>query len=160
MVKFSSGTSGLGLAITIQMKVEYSMNLTRNDWIRLILASAVCPSIPMFILSLMSFGKIVPLVFIVGYFCFFIFGLPALAMVLRKKLFWKTVLAGGIVSMLPVFILNALSLFATTGLFNLQSLIGYGSLFLSGALGGGLFWLIAFSKISFGRGNPNPQDLV
>lgn len=128
------------------MQKEMSWKLSRLNWIRLLVASTVCPCIPMIALSLMSFGKIVPVIFIVGYFCFFIFGIPVIAMVISKKSIWKTILAGAIVSMLPVFLLNALTFFATTGIFTLQNLIGYGSLFLSGGVGGGLFWLIAFSK--------------
>lgn len=136
------------------------MKMNRLDWVRLVIASAISPSIPILVLSLMSYGKLASLLFIFGYLSFFIFGLPAVAMMLAEKSFWKCVVAGGIVSILPIFILNALTLFATTGLFNLQSLIGYGSLFLSGGVGGAVFWLIAFSKIGSDRGNPNPQDLV
>lgn len=121
------------------------MSVSKHEWLRQILASAISPSIPILALSIISYGRVVPLLFIFGYLSFFFVGLPIVGMLLKKKAFWGCVVGGGCASIIPILLLNSLSLFATNHIFTLENLFGYGSLFIEGCVGGALFWLIAFA---------------
>jgi hypothetical protein len=122
------------------------MSLSKREWLRLILASIIAPSVPILALSIMSYGRVVSFLLLLGYLSFFLIGLPIIAILLVKKNFLSCVIAGGCTAITPIFLLNMLSFFAANYFFTLQNLFGYGTLFIEGCVGGALFWLIAFAE--------------
>jgi hypothetical protein len=122
------------------------MSLSKREWLRLMLASVIAPSVPILALSIMSYGRVVPFLLLLGYLSFFLIGLPIVGILLKKKAFLSCVIGGGCAAITPIFLLNALSFFAANHFFTLENLFGYGSLFIEGCVGGALFWLIAFAE--------------
>lgn len=132
--------------------------MSRRELFRLILAIAIAPSVPMLALSITNYGKAwVPFILIFGYLSFFLIGLPIVGILLKKKNFWSCVIGGSCAAIIPVVLLNALSLFAINHIFTLENLYGYGSLFIEGGVGGALFWLIAFADKKSDKGSDKAE---
>jgi hypothetical protein len=83
--------------------------------------------------------------FVGGYLFFFLLGLPVVALLLKKRRLPACVAAGAAVTLAPLLLLNALSLFASAPAFTLETLLAYVLLAITGGAGGALFWLIAFA---------------
>ncbi|MBC3916002.1 hypothetical protein H8L32_00765 [Undibacterium sp. CY18W] len=74
----------------------------------------------------------------VGICMFFLLGLPIAGILIKKKTLLRAMLGGACAAIAPIFLLDLLSLFSAGDI----SL--YALLFITGSIGGALFWLIAF----------------
>lgn len=124
--------------------------MTRNEWARLILAAAISPSVPILTLAItysQSSGSNAwfPFLFLFGYLFFCLFGLPVVGILVNKKTLSSCIIGGGCTAIAPVLLLDLLSGGSGSTADNLR---GYLQLFVMGCLGGVLFWLIAFAKLS------------
>ena len=115
--------------------------------LRLALAMAVSPSVPILALSIVYWkgtGSAAgfSIFFVFGYLFFLLLGIPVVAMLLHRRQLLRCAIAGGAVTITPILLLRALSLsFDIT----LETLTSYVLLVAAGGLGGALFWLIAFA---------------
>ncbi|MFZ6756445.1 hypothetical protein ACO0K9_04435 [Undibacterium sp. Ji50W] len=110
---------------------------------RLILAIAISPSVPILTLATLNWQRSgstawFPILLVLGYACFFLLGLPIAGILIKKKTLLSAMLGGACASIAPIFLLDLLSLFSAGNV----SL--YALLFITGSVGGALFWLIAF----------------
>jgi hypothetical protein len=125
--------------------------MSRREWIRLLLAMAIAPNVPILALSMpawletgSTFGF--RFFYLFGYLTFFLFGLPAIGILLTRKTWLSCAVAGGCVTILPVVLLGLLSFFGMGSALTTETLVGLAPLFAWGSLGGLVFWLIAFAK--------------
>ena len=120
------------------------------EWVRLVLATIVSPSLPMFALAFtmwqVSGSKAwFPLVFIFGYLFFCLFGLPVIGILIKKRTLKSCAIAGGVVTVLPILLLSVFSLSSSNSVYGGRMLLDLLVLFTTGILGGLLFWTIAFA---------------
>ena len=121
----------------------------KREWTRLILAALIAPAVPLLGLSTtlwQSSGSKAwfPLVFIFGYCFFFLFGLPVIGMLLKKRTIFRCSIGGGSVTIAPILLLSLFSLSSTNQTFQGDMLFHLLLLFIAGAVGGILFWVLAF----------------
>ena len=125
---------------------------------RLVLAGAIAPCVPILTMATMYWrisgsANWFPVMFVVGYLCFFLFGLPTIGILLKKRTLPSCLLGGGVAAIAPMLLLDLFSLPVPANVFNVQNLIGHSILFATGCVGGALFWLIGFY-----RSNPTTPD--
>lgn len=125
---------------------------TKKDWIRLIAAIIISPAVPILTLAIVFWKGTgskawFPLFFIFGYLFFFLIGLPLVGILLKKRTVSSCAISGGIVSVLPILILGILSIFSPNTVFTGEMLANLFLLFLVGAMGGAVFWGIAFARL-------------
>lgn len=125
--------------------------MSKPELFRLVLAGAVSPIVPILALSIAYWNGTgskawFPIFFIFGYGFFFLFGLPAMAILLSKRTLLLCAIGGGCVSIAPILLLDLFSLFSTNRVFTPEILLNLGLLFIAGCVGGALFWAIAFAK--------------
>lgn len=129
------------------------MAVTNNERYRLILAIAISPSVPILVFATLNWRSSgsaawFPILFVLGYLCFFLFGLPVVGILIKKKTLVSSMLGGGCAAVAPVFLLSLLTLFSSGNFLSSENLFGFVLLFVSGCLGGALFWAIAFFNIN------------
>jgi hypothetical protein len=125
--------------------------MIKRDNVRLWLGALVAPAIPMIVIATLYWmntgnGTWFLLFFTFGYFFTFLFGLPVMGFLIKKKRFLSCLVGGGITSVLPIILLAMFSIFSKNTIFNVEMIKGVGVLFVSGCVGGALFWVIAFSE--------------
>lgn len=74
-------------------------------------------------------------------------GLPLVGILLKKRTILSCAMSGGIVSVVPIFLLGFLSMFSPNTVFTGEMIGNLVLLFLVGAVGGVAFWGIAFARI-------------
>jgi hypothetical protein len=117
--------------------------------IRLIAACCIAPAVPILSLSITYWlgtdsKNWFIFFFLFGYTFFFILGLPAAGILIREKNLKSCVIAGGLVSIAPIILLSLLSIFSSNTVFEPKVVASLLLLFVAGAIGGFIFWLIAF----------------
>lgn len=85
----------------------------------------------------------IPLLFLVGYFSFFLIALPLIAASLMNERLLACLSTGAAAAIVPVVLLDSLSLFSSSTVFSDEHLQGYGFLLLAGVVGGALFWFVS-----------------
>ena len=123
----------------------------KRSMLRLMLAMVISPAVPILALSLAYWkgtGSTAwfPIFFLFGYLFFLALGVPVAAMLLKKRQLLNCVIAGGAVTIAPLFLLSMLSMATSTRGITLETLMSYALLAMAGCLGGAVFWLIAFAK--------------
>ncbi len=120
----------------------------------MILAMAISPSVPILAISFAYWwgtGSTAwfAIFFLFGYLFFIVIGIPVAAILVlqQKRQLLACVIAGGVVTVAPLLLLTMLSMSASVFNFTAETRGNYALLFLSGCLGGGLFWLIALGKL-------------
>jgi hypothetical protein len=128
---------------------------------RLVGAILIAPSIP---IGLLAFYYVkntgnstwYPIFFLFGYLLFFLVGLPIFGTVIHTRKFSTHAIAGGVAAIAPILLLSLFSLFSSNRNIDPNMALDLVVLFLTGGLGGVVFWLIAFA----GEGNApkNPRN--
>jgi hypothetical protein len=131
-----------------ELAVVNKINLTR-----LIAALIVAPAVPLLMLSItywIGTGSIkwITFFFLFGYAYFALLGLPVAGLLVKEKDLNNCLLAGGVTSIAPIILLGSLSMFSSNTVFEPKVILSLGALFVAGAIGGFVFWLIAFYKSS------------
>jgi hypothetical protein len=130
--------------------VENKINLYR-----LVGAILIAPSIPIGLLAFFYVKNTgnstwYPIFFLFGYLLFFLVGLPIFCTVIHTRKFSTHAIAGGAAAIAPILLLSLFSLFSSNRIIDPNIALDLVLLFLTGCLGGVVFWLIAFA----GEGNP------
>jgi hypothetical protein len=120
------------------------------EWVRLTVAAVVSPVVPILALATtmwrVSGSKAwFPLIFTFGYLFFCLVGLPVIAILIRERALKSCLLAGGTVTVLPILLLSVFSLPFASRVYEGRMLLDLLILFITGILGGLLFWIIAFA---------------
>lgn len=116
---------------------------------RLFCASIVSPLVVILPLSITYWLKTGSIAwffvfFFGGYLFFFLLGLPLIAMLVSKRTLLSCAIGGGCLAISPAVLLGAMSFFSTYKAIDYQFVVGWLLVFLLGALGGVLFWFMAF----------------
>jgi hypothetical protein len=85
--------------------------------------------------------------FFIWLFIFFLFGLPVVGMLLKTRSVLSCCLGGGAVAVTPILLLGLFSAASSNNVFGGNVLFDLMLLFAAGAIGGAVFWGIAFSGI-------------
>lgn len=122
----------------------------KREWFRLILAIMVSPSIPMSAIATTMWQASgstswFQLVFMFGYLFFFLFGLPVVGVLLKKRTVLSWVIGGGCVTVTPMLLLSLFSIASSNNIFDGRTLLDLLLLFVAGCIGGVIFWVFAFA---------------
>ena len=123
----------------------------KREWFRLILAGVISPSVPMLALAITMWkgsGSTAwfPLVFLFGYLFFFLFGRPVIGILLKKRTVLSCAIGGGCVAITPILLLGLFSVPSSNNVFGGNMPFDLMLLFGAGAIGGAVFWGIAFAR--------------
>lgn len=118
--------------------------------LRFIAAAIISPSIPIGLLAFTYAYKTgsnawYPILFLFGYLFFLLIGLPILGVAINSRKIFTCTMAGGGTAIAPIFLLSIFSIFSNNQIGTLDMAFNLAALFLSGCLGGFVFWLIAFA---------------
>jgi hypothetical protein len=117
---------------------------------RLVAAAIVSPSVPIGLLAFTYATQTgsnawYPILFLFGYLFFIVIGLPVLGILIHSRNFYMCAIAGGAVSVAPIFLLGIFSIFSTNQVITQDVAFNLILLFLAGCVGGAVFWLLAFA---------------
>lgn len=118
--------------------------MTGLSTFRLVLAALLAPAIPLLMIGLwMGNGNTagVGITLLTGYAFFALLGPPFVGALVHTRSLRSCIVAGAVVTVIPVLLLHALSFTGLGG----SDMGGLSVLVLAGALGGLLFWVIAFA---------------
>jgi hypothetical protein len=120
------------------------------EWIRLILAAMISPSVPILGLATTlartsGSQHWYPIVFLFGYLFFCLIGFPVIGVLIRKRTLISCLIAGGAITIVPILLLSLFSLPSSNNVYGGRMLLDLLILFAMGMLGGLLFWGLAFA---------------
>jgi hypothetical protein len=123
---------------------------SKFEWFRLILAMVISPSVPMTALATTMWQASgskawFPLVFLFGYLFFCLFGLPVIGILIKKRTVMSCIVGGGVVTIVPILLLSVFSFSSSNSVLGDRMLFDLMILFMTGSLGGLLFWVVAFA---------------
>lgn len=118
--------------------------------LRLIAAAIVSPSLPIGLLAYTYASQTgsnawYPVLFFFGYLFFILFGIPVVGALTHSRNLFSCAIAGGIVTVAPIFLIGIFSIFSNNQIFTVDMVLNLILLFLAGCFGGILFWGIAFA---------------
>lgn len=127
------------------------MDAKSINYCRLLAAMVISPLVPILALAMLYWLNTgskawFPIFIIFGYLFFLIFGVPVAAVLMKKGDLSHCLVGGGVAAVAPLIVLGSLSLFSSGSALNAQTLGTLVLVFLSGCVGGGIFWLIAFAR--------------
>lgn len=123
------------------------MLLKQNKWFRLILAMVIAPVIVILLLSCLLFKEIRLFFLAYGYFVFLVFGVPVVAAISKKRKLVNCVFMGGVIAVAPILLIETLSFSIFGRMQDSRFFIDSSIIFVTGCMGGGIFWIIAFMGV-------------
>jgi len=125
--------------------------MNRCEILRLVFAIIISPLVPIIGFCVAMWANNgsnwFPITLLFGYLFFFLFGLPTIGILLKKRSAISCFVGGGSVTIAPILLLSLFSLPSSNGLFDGKMLFELGLLFVAGGVGGIVFWVIAFLSV-------------